>query len=74
MSDTTDLTAISTRTILIEPQLGISSRSATEENPFLVATLACGRAHCRLPGVPMRKCNTSEYLLMTVAANTGSIL
>jgi len=69
---TTGLTAISTRTVLIELATWcLLSRSTTEENPFLA--VACGRAHCRQPGAPMRKCNTSEYLPVPVAANIGAI-
>ncbi len=57
------LTATSTRTVLIESATRyLLSRSATEENPFLATTLACGRAHCGQPGAPMRKCNTSNNI------------
>jgi len=50
MSDTTDLTAISTRTVLIEPQLGISF-PAQHRRKSISRGNAGMRSYCRQPGV-----------------------
>jgi hypothetical protein len=68
----------STGTVLIEhasvATRRLLSRSATEENHFSQQRWHAVVHIADYPGAPMRKCNTSEYLLVTVAAITWSIL